>query len=230
MGKQEETNAMTQGIGGYRPTSYDCDRFQDQTPATPQKSAGLDYCKHADSVASGFLCDEPKVVSDACRTPKDDFDKYVCDDRNLAALQKGIWDTTKDLLQTIFGGSSGGRRSERAGPSPVARRHLRMPAGPVHRGRGADRDQLGRLLRQAQDGPSARPLRESPRVDGDRAEYGRERRGAAAHAAMSGDGKAGVAGGHLGCLVDIIANRWTEKQSGGQNRIFCPNLSGHEGT
>jgi hypothetical protein len=85
---------MTQGIGGYRLTGYDYDQAHDDD-ASPMQKAALDHCKHADTVVDGFICDEPKVVSHACRTPTNDVDKHVCDDRNLAALQKAIWDTTK---------------------------------------------------------------------------------------------------------------------------------------
>ncbi len=58
----------------------------------------------------GFLCDERTVVSDACRTPNNDFDKFVCDDRKMADAQHGVWEATKDVLKTIFGAIIGGKR------------------------------------------------------------------------------------------------------------------------
>jgi hypothetical protein len=47
-------------------------------------------------------CDEP-TVSNACRSPKNDIDKFACDDQKMADLQKGAWETTKDILKTTVG-------------------------------------------------------------------------------------------------------------------------------
>ena len=97
---------MTQGIGGYG--SGDWNRWRDEadTSSTVQQAAH-DYCEHADSVVSGFMCDEPKVISDACRAGKSDIDKTLCDDKQLKAAQDGVWQATKDLLKMIFGGIVG---------------------------------------------------------------------------------------------------------------------------
>ena len=48
---------------------------------------GLRFCREADSVVEGFLCDERVVVSDACRQPTSAFDAYVCDEPRMRALQ-----------------------------------------------------------------------------------------------------------------------------------------------
>jgi hypothetical protein len=86
---------MTQPIGGYSRTAYD-PTAQDETPAT---NAGLDFCRNANSVTEGFLCDEPTVVSNACRSPTNDVDKYVCNDKNLADVQSSLWDATKEVVK-----------------------------------------------------------------------------------------------------------------------------------
>jgi hypothetical protein len=41
--------------------------------------------------------------SRTCRSPKNERDEFVCDDRKMADLQKGAWETTKDILKTIVG-------------------------------------------------------------------------------------------------------------------------------
>ena len=91
---------MSNPISGYGRsyTPIDHDSYGD-----PLGKAAQSYCKHADTVTAGYLCDEPTVVSNVCRTPKNDIDKLVCDDRKMADLQKGAWETTKDVLKTFFG-------------------------------------------------------------------------------------------------------------------------------
>jgi hypothetical protein len=72
--------------------------------------AGLNYCRTAHTVTSGFLCAEDATVSNACRSPTNDVDRFVCDDQKMAGLQHSVWDTTKDILKTIFGAFIGGKR------------------------------------------------------------------------------------------------------------------------
>jgi hypothetical protein len=97
---------MTQSIGGYG--SGDWNRWRDEadTSSTVEQAA-YRYCRNADSVISGALCGEPKVISDACRAGKSDIDKTLCDDKQLKAAQDGVWQTTKDLPKMIFGGIVG---------------------------------------------------------------------------------------------------------------------------
>jgi hypothetical protein len=63
---------------------------------------GLRFCREADSVVEGFLCDERVVVSDACRQPTSALDAYVCDEPRMRALQKSViretWSIVKALL------------------------------------------------------------------------------------------------------------------------------------
>ncbi len=91
---------MTQPIGGYG-RSYDYSRYDEQESST--NKTAREFCTTAKTVTSGFLCDEDTVISNACRSPTNDFDKFVCDDKKMQSLQQGIWDTTKDVLKTIFG-------------------------------------------------------------------------------------------------------------------------------
>jgi hypothetical protein len=58
----------------------------------------------------GFLCDEPTVTSNACRTPNNDIDEFVCDDKKMQGLQSSVWETTKEALKAIFGAIIGGKR------------------------------------------------------------------------------------------------------------------------
>jgi hypothetical protein len=53
------------------------------------------------------MCDEPKVISDACRAGKSEIDRTLCDDKQLQAAQHGVWEATKDVLRMIFGGMIG---------------------------------------------------------------------------------------------------------------------------
>ena len=65
-------------------------------------SPALDYCQHADTVVSGFLCDEPTAVSDACRAPTNDIDDFICNDGKMANLQGSILDGLKEAAKVIF--------------------------------------------------------------------------------------------------------------------------------
>jgi hypothetical protein len=95
---------MTQGIGGYGGSDA-YDRWQRvEQDSGPVKQSARDYCQHADSAISGFMCDERRVISDACRTGKSDVDRTLCDDKQLQAAQHGVWEATKDVLRMIFGG------------------------------------------------------------------------------------------------------------------------------
>jgi hypothetical protein len=72
---------MTQPVGGYCRSPYDYATTQDPAATT---NPALKFCQHASTVTEGFLCDEPTVVSNACRSPTNDGDRFVCDDKNLA--------------------------------------------------------------------------------------------------------------------------------------------------
>jgi hypothetical protein len=89
---------MTQPIGsGYRSYEY---------PVAGTEQASLDYCRDADSVVSGFLCDEQKVVSDACRTPTNKLDALLCDDGRMKQAQE----SALAVAWTIFKAFAFGRR------------------------------------------------------------------------------------------------------------------------
>jgi hypothetical protein len=94
---------MPQPIGGYGRSAYV------QQPEE-HSNAGLDFCRNANTVTEGFLCDEATVVSNACRSATNAIDAFVCDDRRMADLQRSVWDTTKDVLKTLFGALVGGKR------------------------------------------------------------------------------------------------------------------------
>jgi hypothetical protein len=96
---------MSQPISGYGDTYEQWRRVEEENG--PVKQAARDYCQHADGVISGFMCDEPKVISDACRAGKSDIDKTLCDDKQLQSAQHGVWEATKDVLRMIFGGIVG---------------------------------------------------------------------------------------------------------------------------
>ena len=62
---------------------------------------GLTFCRDANTVAEGFLCNEPTVVSDACRKPNNDFDAFVCDEPRMERLQWFILRETWSLLKSL---------------------------------------------------------------------------------------------------------------------------------
>jgi hypothetical protein len=62
----------------------------------------LDYCQDAKGVTAGVLCNEDTVVSDACRTPTNDVDAFVCDDKKMAAVQGTILDGLKEAAKAIL--------------------------------------------------------------------------------------------------------------------------------
>ncbi len=76
----------------------------DQKPPslTDGQRAALDYCRSANSVMSGLICDERKVVSHACRKSSNPVDEFLCDDRKLENAQKTAlqlaWDAFRALL------------------------------------------------------------------------------------------------------------------------------------
>ena len=79
---------MTQPIGGHGRSTYD---YQSETtPETPLSKLALEFCTTANTVTSGFLCDELTVVSSACRTPTNDVDNFICDDRKMQSLQTNL--------------------------------------------------------------------------------------------------------------------------------------------
>jgi hypothetical protein len=88
---------MTQPVSSYSRTAYE-PTIQDDPPAT---NAGLEFCQNASTVTEGFLCDEPTTISNACRSPTNDLDRFVCDDKKLAGVQASLWDATKDVVKTI---------------------------------------------------------------------------------------------------------------------------------
>lgn len=93
---------MTQPIGGSGRNPYNM--IREDGPA------GLNYCRDAHTVVAGALCDEPTVISNACRSQTSDVDRFLCDDKQLASVQHSVWDTTKDVLKMIFTAIIGGRR------------------------------------------------------------------------------------------------------------------------
>jgi hypothetical protein len=70
-------------------------------PPPTREPWGLKTCRGADTVFEGYLCNEPAVVSDACRKPKNRFDAYVCDEPRMKRLQDGIVRETMQLLKSI---------------------------------------------------------------------------------------------------------------------------------
>ena len=54
----------------------------------------------------GFLCDEPVVVSNACRRPHNVFDAYVCDEPRMRSLQHRVlaeaYSVVKGLVLAFF--------------------------------------------------------------------------------------------------------------------------------
>jgi hypothetical protein len=78
-------------------------------PTTPTPTpAALRFCREADSVIEGFLCDEATVVSNACRKPKNALDAYICDEPGMHALQRKIWDVTEWIIRTVISAIVGG--------------------------------------------------------------------------------------------------------------------------
>ncbi len=66
------------------------------------RQPGLRFCREADTVVEGFLCDEPLVVSNACRKPKNAFDAYVCDEPRMHAIQTSVIKETLSILKTLL--------------------------------------------------------------------------------------------------------------------------------
>src|SRR5882757_3469695 len=62
-------------------------------------NAGLRFCREADTVVEGFLCNEPVVVSNACRRPNNPFDAYVCDEPRMRALQHRVLGEAYSILK-----------------------------------------------------------------------------------------------------------------------------------
>lgn len=62
---------------------------------------GLAFCRDADTVIEGFLCNEPTVVSNACRKPNNAFDEFVCDEPKMHQLQWGILKETWSVVKSI---------------------------------------------------------------------------------------------------------------------------------
>src|SRR6185436_2826889 len=74
------------------------------TPAERLRAEGLRYCREADSVVEGFLCNEPTVVSNACRKPHNSFDAYVCDEPRMHALQNSVLHENLSFLKSLLFG------------------------------------------------------------------------------------------------------------------------------
>ena len=62
---------------------------------------GLAFCRGADTVIEGFLCDESVVVSNACRKPTNSFDEFVCDDLKMQRAQWAILSEAWALVKAI---------------------------------------------------------------------------------------------------------------------------------
>ena len=63
---------------------------------------GLRFCRNADTVIEGFLCNEPLVVSNACRKPTNAFDAYVCDEPRMQGLQRSIVRETLSVVKALL--------------------------------------------------------------------------------------------------------------------------------
>jgi hypothetical protein len=72
------------------------------TPGGTIAPPGLDFCRRADTVVEGFLCNDPMIVSNACRKPTNAFDEFVCDDPRMQRLERAIlretWNFVKAML------------------------------------------------------------------------------------------------------------------------------------
>jgi hypothetical protein len=67
-------------------------------------------CARPQGLLAGVLCNDDTAVSDACRTAQPGTTAaYVCDDKNLQAVQNVVeqstWDVLKNIIATaLFGG------------------------------------------------------------------------------------------------------------------------------
>jgi hypothetical protein len=66
------------------------------------REKGLRFCREADSVVEGFLCDEAVVVSNACRKPANAFDAFVCDEPRMRSLQTRVLHETISFLKSLL--------------------------------------------------------------------------------------------------------------------------------
>jgi hypothetical protein len=82
-----------------------CESYGGVTNESPAQRvpAGLRFCREADSVVEGYLCDERTVVSNACRQPHNSFDAYICDEPRMKALQNDVLRRTLSILKTLLG-------------------------------------------------------------------------------------------------------------------------------
>jgi hypothetical protein len=94
---QQECNPMSNPVGGCGRDACYPHNYDD-----PIGQAAQRYCRQADTVTSGFLCDEDTVVSNACRSPRSSVDAYVCDDKKMASLQGQIWNGLKEAAKVLF--------------------------------------------------------------------------------------------------------------------------------
>jgi len=81
------------------------DRCAGEHPSTPAPASspmGLRFCRDAHTVVEGYLCDEPVVVSNACRKPDNAFDAYVCDEPRMQSLQHSVVRSTLSVLGNLF--------------------------------------------------------------------------------------------------------------------------------
>jgi hypothetical protein len=67
----------------------------------PRGPSVTSFCARADTVVEGFWCNDPTVVSNACRRPKNRFDAYVCDEPRMKRLQDSIVRETLGVLKSI---------------------------------------------------------------------------------------------------------------------------------
>jgi hypothetical protein len=77
-------------------------RAQPSSFAPQDVPFGLRFCRQADSIVEGYLCNEPVVVSDACRRSRDPVEQFVCDDLKMQALQKGILEQTWWVVRSLL--------------------------------------------------------------------------------------------------------------------------------
>jgi len=83
-------------------TGHEADLGERGSDATKPAPWGLRFCREADTVVEGFLCDEPVVVSNACRKPTNSFDAFVCDEPRMQALERSVLRETLSVLKTLL--------------------------------------------------------------------------------------------------------------------------------
>ncbi len=85
--------------------STSASRYQAYDPAdedTPTQASALKICRNADNLMTAYICDEPTVTANVCKTTSDQIESFVCDDKKMAGLQQGIVDTAKQAIKDVW--------------------------------------------------------------------------------------------------------------------------------